>query len=69
MVLDAISEKARSLDVTKVKIVERNMKKASEKGQDTFIEKVYELFFCSKQKMTGTNNHLSSMEAIDKCRI
>jgi transcriptional/translational regulatory protein YebC/TACO1 len=42
MVLAAILEKARALDVPK-EFVERNMKKASEKGQDTFTEKVYEV--------------------------
>ncbi|KAF3335073.1 putative transcriptional regulatory protein [Carex littledalei] len=43
MVLAAILEKARALDVPK-EIVERNIKRASEKGQDTFIEKVYEVY-------------------------
>ncbi|KAJ4749668.1 YebC-like protein [Rhynchospora pubera] len=42
-VLAAILDKARALDVPK-EIIERNIKKASEKGQDTFIEKVYEVY-------------------------
>ena len=35
-------EKARELDVPK-EIVERNIKRASEKGQETYIEKFYEV--------------------------
>jgi hypothetical protein len=35
-------EKARELDIPK-EIVERNIKKASEKGQETYTEKVYEV--------------------------
>lgn len=42
-VLAAILEKARELDVPK-EIVERNIKKASDKGQEDFIEKVYEVY-------------------------
>ncbi|XP_078169104.1 yebC-like protein isoform X2 [Carex rostrata] len=41
--LAAILEKARALDIPK-EIIERNIKRASEKGQDTFIEKVYEVY-------------------------
>ncbi|KAG8067972.1 hypothetical protein GUJ93_ZPchr0005g14685 [Zizania palustris] len=41
--LAAILEKARELDIPK-EIVERNIKKASEKGQDTYTEKVYEVY-------------------------
>ncbi|KAL6610516.1 hypothetical protein ACP70R_040485 [Stipagrostis hirtigluma subsp. patula] len=41
MALAAILEKARELDIPK-EIVERNIKKASEKGQDTYTEKIYE---------------------------
>ena len=41
-ILAAVLEKARVLDVPK-EIVERNMKKASEKGQEDFIEKFYEV--------------------------
>ena len=40
--LAAVLEKARELDVPK-EIVERNIKKASEKGQETYIEKFYEV--------------------------
>jgi transcriptional/translational regulatory protein YebC/TACO1 len=40
--LAAILEKARELDVPK-EVVERNIKRASEKGQDTYTEKVYEV--------------------------
>ncbi|XP_066364896.1 probable transcriptional regulatory protein At2g25830 isoform X2 [Miscanthus floridulus] len=40
--LSAILEKARELDVPK-EILERNIKRASEKGQDTYTEKVYEV--------------------------
>ncbi|XP_073006853.1 probable transcriptional regulatory protein At2g25830 isoform X1 [Typha latifolia] len=42
-VLAAVLEKARELEVPK-EIVERNIKKASEKGQDTFTEKFYEVY-------------------------
>lgn len=41
--LAAVLEKARELDVPK-EILERNIKKASEKGQDTYTEKVYEVY-------------------------
>ena len=43
--LAAILEKVKELDVPK-EIVERNIKRASEKGQDTYTEKVYEVQFC-----------------------
>ncbi|THU58694.1 hypothetical protein C4D60_Mb03t17100 [Musa balbisiana] len=42
-VLAAILDKARELDVPK-EIVERNIKKASEKGQEAYIEKFYEVY-------------------------
>lgn len=41
-VLATILEKAKDLDVPK-DIVERNIKRASEKGQEDFIEKIYEV--------------------------
>lgn len=41
--LAAILEKAKELDVPK-DILERNIKKASEKGQETYIEKIYEVY-------------------------
>ncbi|XP_057525064.1 probable transcriptional regulatory protein At2g25830 [Amaranthus tricolor] len=41
--LAVLIEKAKELDVPK-DIVERNIKKASEKGQEAFIEKVYEVY-------------------------
>ncbi|MED6146098.1 hypothetical protein PIB30_031458 [Stylosanthes scabra] len=41
--LAAILEKAKELDVPK-DIVERNIKRASEKGQEAYIEKVYEVY-------------------------
>lgn len=41
-VLAAVLEKAKELDVPK-DIVERNIKKASEKGQEDYIEKIYEV--------------------------
>ncbi|AQK87843.1 putative transcriptional regulatory protein [Zea mays] len=41
--LSAILEKARELDVPR-EILERNIKRASEKGQDTYTEKVYEVY-------------------------
>ncbi|KAJ1263698.1 hypothetical protein BS78_09G206200 [Paspalum vaginatum] len=41
--LAAILEKARELDVPR-EILERNIKRASEKGQDTYTEKVYEVY-------------------------
>jgi len=41
-VLAAVLEKAKELDVPK-DIVERNIKRASEKGQEAYIEKVYEV--------------------------
>ncbi|XP_031472588.1 probable transcriptional regulatory protein At2g25830 [Nymphaea colorata] len=42
-VLAAVLEKARELDVPK-EIVERNIKRASEKGQEAYIEKIYEVY-------------------------
>ncbi|XP_057959908.1 probable transcriptional regulatory protein At2g25830 isoform X2 [Malania oleifera] len=42
-VLAAVLEKAKELDVPK-EILERNIKKASEKGQEAFIEKFYEVY-------------------------
>lgn len=42
-ILAAILEKAKELDVPK-EIVERNMKRASEKGQEAYIEKIYEVY-------------------------
>lgn len=41
-VLAAVLEKAKELDVPK-DILERNIKKASEKGQEAYIEKIYEV--------------------------
>ncbi|CAN1218929.1 Probable transcriptional regulatory protein At2g25830 [Linum perenne] len=41
--LAAILEKAKELDVPK-EILERNMKRASEKGQEAYIEKIYEVY-------------------------
>lgn len=41
--LAALLEKAKELDVPK-EIIERNIKRASEKGQETFIEKIYEVY-------------------------
>ncbi|KAF5743242.1 hypothetical protein HS088_TW09G01308 [Tripterygium wilfordii] len=38
-----VLEKAKELDVPK-EVVERNVKKASEKGQEAYIEKVYEVY-------------------------
>ncbi|TKY74548.1 transcriptional regulatory protein [Spatholobus suberectus] len=42
-VLAAVLEKVKELDVPK-DIVERNIKRASEKGQEAYIEKVYEVY-------------------------
>ncbi|XP_019432240.1 PREDICTED: probable transcriptional regulatory protein At2g25830 isoform X1 [Lupinus angustifolius] len=42
-VLAAVLEKAKELDVPK-DIVERNIKRASEKGQEAYIEKIYEVY-------------------------
>ncbi|PKU76496.1 probable transcriptional regulatory protein At2g25830 [Dendrobium catenatum] len=42
-VLAAVLERARELEVPK-EIVERNIKKASDKGQEAFIEKFYEVY-------------------------
>ncbi|XP_042492544.1 probable transcriptional regulatory protein At2g25830 [Macadamia integrifolia] len=42
-VLAAVLEKAKELDVPK-EILERNMKRASEKGQEAYIEKFYEVY-------------------------
>lgn len=42
-VLAAVLEKAKELDVPK-DILERNMKRASEKGQEAYIEKTYEVY-------------------------
>lgn len=41
-VLAAVLEKAKELDVPK-EILERNIKRASERGQEAYIEKVYEV--------------------------
>lgn len=41
-VLASIIEKAKELDVPK-EILERNIKRASEKGQESYIEKLYEV--------------------------
>lgn len=41
--LATILEKAKELDVPK-EILDRNIKKASEKGQEAYIEKVYEVY-------------------------
>lgn len=46
-VLATILEKAKDLDVPK-DIVERNIKRASEKGQEDFIEKIYEVYISHK---------------------
>ncbi|XP_044464221.1 probable transcriptional regulatory protein At2g25830 [Mangifera indica] len=43
MVLAAVLEKAKELDVPK-EILERNIKRASEKGQEAYIEKIYEVY-------------------------
>ncbi|XP_011626716.1 probable transcriptional regulatory protein At2g25830 isoform X1 [Amborella trichopoda] len=42
-VLAAVLEKAKELDVPK-EIMERNIKRASEKGQEAYIEKFYEVY-------------------------
>ncbi|KAK8547403.1 hypothetical protein V6N13_098113 [Hibiscus sabdariffa] len=42
-VLAAVIEKAKELDIPK-EILERNIKRASEKGQEAYIEKVYEVY-------------------------
>lgn len=41
--LAALLEKAKELDVPK-EILDRNIKRASEKGQEAFIEKIYEVY-------------------------
>nr|XP_043612516.1 probable transcriptional regulatory protein At2g25830 [Erigeron canadensis] len=41
--LAAILEKAKDLDIPK-EILERNIKRASDKGQEAYIEKVYEVY-------------------------
>lgn len=41
--LAALIEKVKELDIPK-DIVDRNVKKASEKGQEAFIEKIYEVY-------------------------
>lgn len=41
-VLASVLERAKELDVPK-EIVERNIKRASEKGQEAYIEKLYEV--------------------------
>ncbi|XP_057468513.1 probable transcriptional regulatory protein At2g25830 isoform X1 [Actinidia eriantha] len=43
MALAAVIEKVKELDVPK-DILDRNMKKASEKGQEAYIEKFYEVY-------------------------
>ncbi|KAK9273348.1 hypothetical protein L1049_018157 [Liquidambar formosana] len=42
-VLAGVLEKAKELDVPK-EILERNIKRASEKGQESYIEKLYEVY-------------------------
>ena len=44
LTLAAILDKAKELDIPK-DILERNIKRASEKGQEAYIEKVYEVAF------------------------
>ncbi|XP_075641319.1 putative transcriptional regulatory protein At2g25830 isoform X2 [Castanea sativa] len=43
MTLAAVLEKAKELDVPK-EILDRNIKRASEKGQEAYIEKIYEVY-------------------------
>lgn len=43
LALASVIEKAKDLDVPK-EILERNIKRASEKGQEAYIEKVYEVY-------------------------
>lgn len=43
-VLAALLEKFRELDIPK-EILERNMKRATEKGQEAYIEKIYEVCY------------------------
>ncbi|KAJ8774110.1 hypothetical protein K2173_009541 [Erythroxylum novogranatense] len=43
ILLAAVLEKAKELDVPK-EILERNIKRASEKGQEAYIEKTYEVY-------------------------
>lgn len=45
MTLAAVLEKAKELDVPK-EILDRNIKRASEKGQEAYIEKIYEVGVC-----------------------
>lgn len=53
--LAALFEKVKELDVPK-EIVERNIKKASEKGQEAYIEKFYEVPFISYAIFFCMNN-------------
>lgn len=47
--LVAVLEKVKELDVPK-DIVDRNIKKATEKGQEAYIEKIYEVSKIGKHK-------------------
>jgi hypothetical protein len=49
--LAAVLEKVKELDVPR-DIVERNIKKATEKGQEAYIEKIYEV------SITSLSTHL-----------
>lgn len=42
-VLAAVLEKAKQLDIPK-EIVDRNLNRALEKGQEAYIEKIYEVY-------------------------
>ena len=44
--LAALFEKAKELDIPR-DILDRNIKRASEKGQESYIEKFYEVVLCT----------------------
>lgn len=46
LTLAALIEKSKDLDIPR-DIVDRNIKKASEKGQESYVEKFYEVVCCT----------------------
>ena len=66
--LAAILEKARELDIPR-EILERNIKRASEKDQDTYTEKVYEVIFLCCQSMWYFVNRFSFYDIDIACLV
>lgn len=58
LALASVIEKAKDLDVPK-EILERNIKRASEKGQEAYIEKVYEVSMLINHIQQSDWHHVS----------